>query len=128
VQKLLVKLPKLVSFRLKSKAMEAGLAEGDEGVYVKARQATNSLIADASLHHSSLFVYQQPPRFDDIDFRRSLSPPKPIRFEEISLASVRSPKQTMDKYVKPEQVVSGVNFECQAEVKPEPKEIKDMRL
>ena len=63
-----------------------------------------------------------------MDLRRSLSPPRSIQFEEISLASVRSPKLTMDKYVQMEHVISGVDFECQAEVLPDPKESKDMQV
>lgn len=43
------------------------------------------------------------------------------------MASVRSLKQTMDKSVQMEQV-SAVNFECQAEVLPEPKENNIMQL
>jgi len=62
-----------------------------------------------------------------MDFRGSLSPPRSIRFEEISLPSFRSPKQTMDRYVQLEQVVYDV-FGCQVEAKAEPKEIKDMQF
>ena len=110
--------------KLELKGFVAALASDDNRMYVRSRQATDSLIAGVSVHHSGLFVSQQPPRFEDI--RRSLSPPRSIEFDEISLASVRSPKQPMDKYVQLEHVVSGVDFECQAEVLPDPKESKVM--
>ena len=89
------------------------MATDENRVYDESRQETNSLIAGVSLRHSGLLVSQKPLLFDDMDLQRELSPPRMIEFEEISLASVRSPKQTMDKSVQLD-VVSGVNFECQA--------------